>query len=134
MKLTTFVSSLLMVAGMPALAIAQTGPGPAPPIIGSGSVKAKGSSAIPPAPAVSARSSSKSKATKRAAARMAEKNRVPGFEVTGRIDMSGKPVAFYPTSKGAIAVDPRKQQSAIKTNTKRVAKQEQNPRPTQPPH
>ncbi len=118
MKMTIALLAVAFVAGaVPGLASAQTNPGPPPPV--KGQTAAKSAKGIPPAPPISGLRSRRRKSSSADAAK-----HIPGHDDSGRIDMSAKPVGFYPAAKGASPSNLGNQQSAIKTGTKRVAKQE----------
>jgi hypothetical protein len=131
MKNTIVVCSLAFWAlSSGSMALAQKTPAP-PPVEGRVVPKKKSRTNIPPAPAISALRSHSKRA---GIAKAMGANHVPGEDLSHRMDLSGKPNGFYPVSKATTVADARKQTSAVKTNTKRVAKQEFSPKPTPSPH
>jgi hypothetical protein len=121
MKFTTaFVALALFALHGPSVAQAQTKSTtpPPPPLTRSLKAQSKGMKAIPPPPPISSIRGPK----KRRALTTSHSNSLrhtPGRDETGRVDLQGKPVPFYPVTRGVDTVNPRAQQSAIKKDHKR---------------
>jgi hypothetical protein len=116
--MTAFCYLALFAASGSSVAIAQSKPGPPPPI-GKASVNSKGRRHIPPAPPIS---SARYRARKSAATASMGAHHTPGTDTSGRTDMSAKPNALYPVSKGVDFVDPAKQKRGPETFRKRITK------------
>jgi hypothetical protein len=89
----------LIAANIPSLASGQTKSTtpPPPPLTKRSTVRAKSHKGIPPAPPIS---SIKSVHKLRPSSAAATRYQPPGQDVTGRRDMSAKPVSRYPVAKG----------------------------------
>lgn len=57
----------------------------------------------------------------------------PGRDDSGRIDLDGKPVPFYPVTRGVDKLTPNMQKSAVKENGKRGSSSV-NPAAPKPDH
>jgi hypothetical protein len=120
MKFTpAFVALAFFAVHGPSIANAQTKSTtpPPPPLTGSLKAQSKGSRAIPPPPPISSIKAPKKRRTLTASHSSALRH-TPGREESGRIDLEGKPVPFYPVTRGVDTVSPRAQQSAIKAGGK----------------
>ncbi len=112
-NLLLFVFALI-VANIPSLASGQTKSStpPPPPLTKRSTIRDKGKKAIPPAPPLSSIKSAHKKRSS-SVSRMSA-YQTPGRDTSGRKDLSGKPIGFYPINKGTDTVDPSRQQSAIR--------------------
>lgn len=120
MKFTLVLSAfafVILVGSSVVNAQTKSGTPPPPSLTRPTKAQAKGRRAIPPPPPISS-------------IRVPRKRRItssghvnglhtPGRDESGRIDLEGKPVPFYPVTKGVDTVSPKSQQSASKTNRKR---------------
>jgi hypothetical protein len=115
MKFTPMFFVLVLFAGsIPSVASGQTKsdtPAP-PPLKKSSTAVRKGRKAIPPPPPISSIKSPR----KRRGLSAGTTGTVLGREETGRIDMSGKPVGFYPVTRGTDAVNPSRQAPATRSS------------------
>lgn len=84
----------------------------APPLSKPKTSMTKGRRSIPPPPPISSIRTPRSKRT--ATSGRFDAMRMPGRDPSGRIDMLGKPVNFYPVTHGVDQVKPNAQASAIK--------------------
>jgi hypothetical protein len=130
MKFTPVLIACALLALLgPSIAKAQTKsstPPPPPPLAKTLKSEAKGRKAIPPPPPLSSiRSPRKKRSTS-----VARSNPLhsPGTDPTGRMDLEGKNVAFYPIVKGDV-VKPNMQQSALKAGAGRGKGGGVNPAP-----
>ena len=131
MKITpVLIACALLALHGPSIAKAQTKSStpPPPPLAKTLKSEAKGRRAIPPPPPLS---SIRSPRKKRSTVARSNPLHSPGTDPTGRMDLEGKNVAFYPIVKGDV-VKPNMQQSALKKGTTRGSGGGVNPKPPVP--
>ncbi len=126
-RLLSFAIATILVHG--SVAMAQTGaPIPPPPPLSSKATTARVNRKLPPPPPVTLGASAKRRAARGASSSMMTAQRIPGTDLSGRIDLSGRPTAAggYPKVKGSITANPH-QPAPVTAKAAKVAPRRKRP-------